>query len=355
MKLSKLDDFLTKSGISEFGYTLSSDEDYDEDEDEVEMACPPDDDDEENEETTSLNALLSRKQNFSVKKKDGTNDFVCWSKISANTFAPSPTTVNSLPPGVYKIKETNKGIMFEISQVVTDSIFELADSDSKDILDKIELFWSKQEAYKKFKIIFKRGVLLYGPPGSGKTITCLMLAKKIIEKGGIVIITETFYRTGIGLHLIRQIEPDRPIVNIIEDIDSIIKEYGDSYLLPLLDGEDQIENIVHVATTNYPQTLEKRLVNRPSRFDEIRRVDAPNEKIREKYFRALLSEHVDEKWFESNLKKWVNDTKGMSMAHLKELVIAVMCLDREYVDVIEQLKLISTKKLSETESGKVGF
>ena len=53
--------------------------------------------------------------------------------------------------------------------------------------------------------------------------------------------------------------------------------YAESEYLSLLDGENQIGNVVYVATTNYPEKLDKRFTDRPSRFDVVQKISMPNE------------------------------------------------------------------------------
>jgi SpoVK/Ycf46/Vps4 family AAA+-type ATPase len=97
------------------------------------------------------------------------------------------------------------------------------------------------------------------------------------------------------------------LVVILEDIDSIAGESRSqtSRLLNILDGVKQIENVVYIATTNYPEKLEERITNRPSRFDRRYRVELPNEEIREAYIKHKLN---DEDLAQINIKEWLTRT-----------------------------------------------
>ncbi|NJO18646.1 MAG: AAA family ATPase [Thioploca sp.] len=53
----------------------------------------------------------------------------------------------------------------------------------------------------------------------------------------------------------------------MEDLESILKSNNPSTVLNILDGVNSFDNIVFLATTNYPEELESRIKNRPSRFD----------------------------------------------------------------------------------------
>ena len=143
-----------------------------------------------------------------------------------------------------------------------------------------------------------------------------------IGRGGISVFITNPYHAAKALARLRRIEPNRPIVANLEDVDAIQKEYGESKVLALLDGELQIDNIVFIATTNYPENLDDRIINRPSRFDVVKKIGMPSPGARAMYLgtkveRLLLEEHDGE------LDEWVNGTDGFSIAHLKELILQV--------------------------------
>jgi len=110
------------------------------------------------------------------------------------------------------------------------------------------------------------------------------------------------------MNMIRRIEPTRQILAIMEDLDSLVHEYGESAFLSLLDGENQINNIVFVATTNYPQKLDKRFKNRPSRFDTVKYIGMPSAQARDTYIRAKIKD-VSEK----DIKQYVSKSEGYSV------------------------------------------
>lgn len=89
----------------------------------------------------------------------------------------------------------------------------------------------------------------------------------------------------------RVIEPNRPILCIIEDIDGLVEDsYYETALLNILDGIGQMENTIYLGTTNFPEKLKERILNRPSRFDRRYEIKQPNDELREYYFRKKLTE-----------------------------------------------------------------
>src|SRR5476651_2663666 len=112
-------------------------------------------------------------------------------------------------------------------------------------------------------------------------------------------------------------KPGCSIVCLFEDIDDIIEIHGDSELLQWLDCSHQINKVINIATTNYPERLDRRIVSRPRRFDRIIKIEAPTEPIREAYLRKKLPDLVTN----GQLAHWVKLTDGLSFAAMAELVI----------------------------------
>jgi hypothetical protein len=77
---------------------------------------------------------------------------------------------------------------------------------------------------------------------------------------------------------------------------------------------------VFLASTNYPDRLDRRFVDRPSRFDTIRYVGMPTGAARRAYLKTKEPSLTD--W---ELALWVDLTEEFSLAHLRDLIIAVRC------------------------------
>jgi len=275
-------------------------------------------------------------------------EFRQWQVGANDTFRPAGVTRESIPPGVYVFDRDDNGLYAKKIKVITDSLVELPDSSSEKVLAGMAKFWDMEERYRKHGLLYKRGILLFGPPGSGKTATITLLNKYLLDNGGIVIMCDHPKITSMGLEALRRIEPERRIICIMEDIDEIIEKFGEHDLLALLDGENQVDRIVMLATTNYPDRLGARIVNRPSRFDERILVDMPSPEARKTYLKHILGD-IEE------LEKWVADTKGLSIAHLREMTAAVRCLDQDYDVVLDRLKTMKHKIKGDGQQDKVGF
>lgn len=275
-----------------------------------------------------------------------------WEVLPNGVFAATGTTNPRLAPGAYTIAITETGrTLFVSKKILTDQLIDLGNSNSLHVIDGIRLFWTKKEQYKRRGILYKRGVLLWGPAGSGKTATLSLLVADLIKMGGIVLLVQSPALATRALPVLRKIEPDRPLIVIIEDIEEIIQASGEHDLLALLDGEHQTDNVVNLATTNYPEQLGARIINRPSRFDEVQKIGMPSPIMRKQYLVHILRDEVGK----FPVDRWVEDTEGMSIAHLKELVVAVTCLDQTYENVIARLKTMKTAPKSSMYDTNVGF
>jgi SpoVK/Ycf46/Vps4 family AAA+-type ATPase len=123
---------------------------------------------------------------------------------------------------------------------------------------------------------------------------------------------------------------------MVEDVDAIQQAHGEADMLAMLDGDLQIDNVVFIATTNYPEKLDKRIVNRPSRFDIVRKIGMPTAEARAVY----LNERNARIAGTDELNEWVIATDKFSIAHLKELIVSVEALGQGFDETIERLRIM---------------
>lgn len=263
-----------------------------------------------------------------------------WIIKGTNIFGPGEKSVKKLPAGFYEMYRDPYGTYLELKTTMSDELYILPSDEMKEIIEDIKNFWNNKKSYENYKFVHKRGILMYGKPGNGKSGIIQLISKYLIEEQDGIIINITNadklsqYDSIVGQ--LREIEPNRPLIVILEDLDAMIDE--DSWIistaLNLLDGVKQIGNVVYIATTNYPEKLEDRITNRPSRFDRKYEIPLPNAAIRKEYIKCKLTSSDLEK---INLNTWVSETEGMSLAHLKELIISVIVLNNTFEDSINRL------------------
>lgn len=278
----------------------------------------------------------------------------CWAQ-SGDAFFPVSEVVQELPPGAYRCRDSNRGPYLEKMPIEIDSLLTLPDSAVETLLAEFKKFWTLRENFSARGFTFKRGLLMWGPPGSGKTSAIWQMTQELVRlHRGVVVFIENPHLATVCISLLRRIEPDRPMITIMEDLDALVGQHGDHGFLALLDGETQISNVVHVATTNYPEYLDKRFVDRPSRFDTIMRVGMPSAHARRVYFQAKEPSLDAE-----TLERWVVRTDDYSIAHLREVIIATKCFDQPEDEVFKRLDGMRQQKMesdgSGGERGNVGF
>lgn len=265
-------------------------------------------------------------------------DLIQWADCNDNSFQACTSTTKNLPAGLYMLDLTERGLFFHKQKIETDDLLYFPGSELQEILDDINHFWGLSKVFKNYGFLHRRGYMLIGPAGCGKTCLVQLIMKSLIKQDGIIIDTQgnspiTIIR---AIKQFRAIEPDRNIICLFEDIDAYVARYDESGLLSLLDGESQTNHVLNLASTNYPEKLDKRIVGRPRRFDRIRYIGYPNVEARKVFFENKLKINGDE------LKKYVTSTKDFTFTAMAELVISTKCFEKEFNQSIAEIKELLT-------------
>lgn len=273
-----------------------------------------------------------------------------WLKRGTNTFIPTDNseTKTTIEAGYYDIKYA-EGIGYYLfkKEFNLDNLLVFPSNTQSEILNSIKTFWASKQKFIDYGFAFKRGILLHGKPGSGKTGIINLAIKHSIEIEHSVVLSLSSHRdldnyASFMPEIFRMIEPHRQVIIIMEDVE-VLCEHPDTetLLLNVLDGLDQLENVVYLATTNYIEKLKERIINRPSRFD--RRIYVPflTEADRLFYFEKKLTQ---KDLSTIDVTKWVKDTENMSIAHLGELVKQVCVFGNDYAEAIAILKEMNEVK-----------
>jgi len=281
-------------------------------------------------------------------------EYTQWTSISEGSFIPAGKSKQILPPGMYAIKERDGiGIYFQKINIKNQDLLVFPDSRSKTVVNEIKSFWGKEKKFREYGISYKRGILLWGPAGSGKSCTLQLVAEDVIDRGGICLNFDSPYLFKNGMRILRKIQKDVPVVVLMEDIESILRCYNESEILNILDGIEEMDKVLFLATTNYPEELGSRIINRPSRFDKRFKIGFPSPEARKMYLEKLINKKDLKK---ISIDQWVKDSDGFSLAHLKELFTAVIVLGDKYETAIETLKNMKEKLSSANDgNGTLGF
>lgn len=164
----------------------------------------------------------------------------------------------------------------------------------------------------------KFGILLEGPPGTGKSQTINVAAQTFIDNGGIVvgIADEEVLEYGAGDYLkrVNSIQPDLPILVILEDLDGY-NDYIERTLTSFLDGENSPQNVLFMGTTNFCSNISERL-KRPGRFDIIYTVEGMTTAVRRKYIKDKLKT-FGRKVTKVQMEEFMSVTKEYNFAQLR--------------------------------------
>jgi len=250
-----------------------------------------------------------------------------WLATDGDTFSTCQNTkiIKELPSGMYNVFVSNQGGYYA-SRIYpeTDELYHLPNNLIETVVKEVSEFWEKSEDFKKYSIKHKRGILLHGGPGTGKTSTINLLASTLVQNNGLVFsctnIQEIIWFAEFANKHLRVIEPNRPIILILEDIDKMMDNgNAESMLLNFLDGESSVNHLVVIGTSNRYDELND-LILRPSRFDTHIEMLSPSEEVRQAY---LIRKGLE---LEEAIA-WAKATKDFSLAELKELFVSVKLLE----------------------------
>lgn len=183
-----------------------------------------------------------------------------------------------------------------------------------------QFFENDGSFYKDNNIPYKRGLLMYGPPGNGKTTLIKSLINSIKFPIFVWQVTEYTNSEKIGDLFATVRGTSRPAVLIIEDLDSL-PQNSRSTFLNTLDGITSNTGVFIIGTTNFPEKVDPALLNRAGRFDrtfEIVRPDADKRKI---YLNKLGIEKFVTT--DSEMEMLIKETNGMSMVTLNEIYTSI--------------------------------
>lgn len=254
-----------------------------------------------------------------------------------------------IKPGIWCLKENAMG---QIETHSADFLKEdfLEDYDhTKHITDRVDKFFEKIPVYHKFGMFPKRGVLLWGVPGTGKSRSIAKAAEKYNSHGDTAVVI--WPTSALEAYKVKDFFTDvvytgvSKLIFVVEDIGGAEYVGGKmavkSSLLALLDNTDKTWTIptLILATTNYPENLIQALTNRPQRFDDIIEVKAPSSELRSKLLAFFGKAHVTTADCALVAKPAF---EGLSVAHMKEIVIRSAVFDISVAkaagEVLEQFK-----------------
>ncbi|MBI2663115.1 proteasome-activating nucleotidase [Candidatus Woesearchaeota archaeon] len=237
-----------------------------------------------------------------------------------------------------------------------------------EIKEVIELPLTKPHIFEKVGIEPPKGILLYGPPGSGKTLLAKAVAASTKATFIEVVASELNQKyIGEGAKLVKDIfklaKERAPSIIFVDEIDALASERMDvgtsgerevqrtfMQFLSELDGFEPLSNVKLIGATNRIDVLDPALL-RPGRLDRLIEIDLPNEREREE----ILKIHIKNMNLNNvDLNQLVKNTESFSGAEIKAI-----CTEAGYIairknrynvnnnDFVESIKKVRSEEQSD--------
>jgi AAA+ superfamily predicted ATPase len=207
----------------------------------------------------------------------------------------------------------------------------------KSLISDVENFFDGRQTYDDLKVPWKRGVIYYGPPGNGKTISIKAMMRSLYQRGASgdsrLAVPTLYVRTltsfGGPEYSLSQIftkaRQEAPCYLVFEDLDSIVNDSVRSYFLNEVDGLKANDGILMVGSTNHLDRLDPGIAKRPSRFDRKYYFPNPNYDQRvqyAKFWQGKLKDNKDLDFPDELCAKIAEITPKFSFAYMQEAFVA---------------------------------
>lgn len=195
---------------------------------------------------------------------------------------------------------------------------------NKDLQTNLMNLLENVDVYEKNNLPLKRGLIISGEPGTGKSLLGKILCHNS-DWTFMWITPKHFHDIDSVSSIMKTARMLGPTILFLEDIDLYGKHREQNALSSLLgelmnqlDGIEDHNYVVTIATTNNQDALEKALLDRPGRFDKVIKFNTPTSKCRDKMFKTFLgSIRLDS---DVDFEELVDRTDRLTGAQVKEVV-----------------------------------
>lgn len=194
-------------------------------------------------------------------------------------------------------------------------------------------FFRARETYASLRVPWKRGVIYYGPPGNGKTISVKATMNMLYNQNPSIptlyvrTLTSWMGPEASVKMIFAKARQFAPCYLVLEDLDTIVTDAIRSYFLNEVDGLGRNDGIFMVGSTNHLDRLDPGISKRPSRFDRKYFFPDPDHSQRIAYAQFWQKKLADneEVDFPDRMCKAVADiTDGFSFAYMQEAFVAAL-------------------------------
>lgn len=227
----------------------------------------------------------------------------------------------------------------------------ILDNETKQRVQKnLDVILKNIDVYKANGIAFKRGIILKGEPGVGKTLIGKILCN--VADCTVIWVTPKYLEKSANISRIGELARElSPTILFLEDIDLYGSAREGNFhktllgeLMNQLDGIEENKNVIVVATTNRGDELEKALRNRPGRFDDVIEIKKPGVDEVEKML-LLYTGRVETN--NLNCRTIAEKCENYTGAHVKDLVdLAIMtAIDENSFDKVTKKIVLQQEHL----------
>ena len=284
----------------------------------------------------------------SLRESTGrTRPFVQFAVLDGNTVSASRSTVGKLEAGVYDITvDYNTGMpVYSKKSIKSDSLLRFEDSRYNTVMEEVNGFWDMGPKYEELGYIHKRGFLMYGRPGVGKSCLSRLVIEDAINKDCVVFFSKDFREAVKCIQTFREIEESRKVLFVFEDLDEILG-YSEHSFLEFMDGEDSLNGCLVLATTNYPERLPERVL-RAGRMDVKVEIHNPPATGRAAYFKSKVPLMAEE-----SLQEMVDSTDDFSFAECREFLVNHLLYSNPIQRAAQLVKAVDRLRVESAKTGK---
>ncbi|WYZ36829.1 hypothetical protein EsH8_II_000335 [Colletotrichum jinshuiense] len=208
----------------------------------------------------------------------------------------------------------------------------ILDEDMKKALIEDHMsFFNSRDTYDNLRVPWKRGLIYYGPPGNGKTISIKATMNMLFQKN-----IPTLYVRTLASYMgpefsIKQVfnkaREYAPCYLVLEDLDTIVSDDVRSYFLNEMDGLKSNDGIFIVGSTNHLDRLDPGISKRPSRFD--RKYFFPDPDLEQRiaychFWQRKLKSNKDIDFPDKLCEAIAKITDKFSFAYMQEAFVAAL-------------------------------
>jgi len=212
--------------------------------------------------------------------------------------------------------------------------------------ESVEGFFAQRDLMREFGFAWRRGILLIGPPGTGKTMVCKAIASATDLP--FLYVSALSNNNNIA-QIFKRARKLAPCILAFEDMDGFMGEHNRTIFLNEIDGFASNDGLLVIASSNHPGKIDEALLKRPSRFDRVFHLGLPALPERRAFCekilgRSSLASHLAGDLDVADLcAKVAQKTDGFTPAYLKEAFTAaalhcaqqgIAPLDHRFADAV---------------------